>query len=167
MKGACMLLRWSAVALAAANLRQGCLFHVVCCARADLGEDPPYNAGSFAAVVTRDAQPAGGSAAACAPNVRVSRPVSSIKAIFISMFLHWLLLLHGYGAPQQRSGIWCVWPCCNEEKKKKKKTLPFKVQVKLQCTVHTRRQLQQTRMEHLPPRPPNPKTLAGSLADDV
>lgn len=35
-----------------------------------LGEDPPYDGGSFAAIVTRDASPEHGAAAACAPNVR-------------------------------------------------------------------------------------------------
>lgn len=37
-----------------------------------LGETPPYDAGSFAAIVTRDASPEGGSAPACAPNVRAA-----------------------------------------------------------------------------------------------
>ncbi|KDD71492.1 serine carboxypeptidase S28, partial [Helicosporidium sp. ATCC 50920] len=35
-----------------------------------LGENPPYDAGSFARIVTRDASPEGGSAPACAPNAR-------------------------------------------------------------------------------------------------
>ena len=36
------------------------------------GEVPPYDPGAFAAIVTQDASPAGGSAAACAPNVRAA-----------------------------------------------------------------------------------------------
>lgn len=36
------------------------------------GEDPPYDAGSFAAVVTRDASPEGGSSPECAPNARAA-----------------------------------------------------------------------------------------------
>ena len=36
------------------------------------GEDPPYDPGAFAEIITRDASPAGGSAAACAPNVRAA-----------------------------------------------------------------------------------------------
>ncbi|KAK2078013.1 hypothetical protein QBZ16_003881 [Prototheca wickerhamii] len=35
-----------------------------------LGEDPAYDAGGFAATVTRDASPAGGAAAACVDNVK-------------------------------------------------------------------------------------------------
>ena len=37
-----------------------------------LGEDPPYDGGSFAEIVTRDASPEHGASAACAPNVRAA-----------------------------------------------------------------------------------------------
>lgn len=40
------------------------------CLHWGLLQDPPYDAGGFAKAVTADASPKGGSAAACAPNMR-------------------------------------------------------------------------------------------------
>ena len=43
----------------------------VCYAELDIAsQDPPYDANSFAKIVTRDASPEAGSAAACVPNMR-------------------------------------------------------------------------------------------------
>ena len=38
--------------------------------RDSVSQDPPYDANSFAKIVTRDASPEAGSAAACVPNMR-------------------------------------------------------------------------------------------------
>lgn len=65
-----------------------------------LGEEPPYQTGSFAAIVTRDATPRGGSAEECAPNVRVR-------------FVH--VHVHGHGrarAMQHSSGRDRAAPPC-------------------------------------------------------
>ena len=57
-------------------------------------QDPPYDAGSFAKIVTRDASKEGGSAPACASNVR---EVSACRAILLSPWLQHCL--HSCGGP--------------------------------------------------------------------
>ncbi len=46
-------------------------------------QDPPYDAGSFAKIVTRDASEEGGSAPACSSNVR------QVRGFVASRTFHW------------------------------------------------------------------------------